>query len=209
MSKKLIAITLILISLILAGGCGNKADETTQVSEQSVSESSEISSVEPEVEETSEFEKAEFTVQKIAPSQEEVAEEITFILEIPKDMTVTYDWGGEEATIPTVMKDNEWYIQTSSISSYFDEYAVTKAAKEDGGSSENLDILDNRVLLVISPSEKYSTSDPYNKLADGYTYTYYIQFDDGSVLPLTFFSETESDDAKNEFNNIVETFKII
>lgn len=136
----------------------------------------------------------ELTVQKITSTQESVCEEVTFRLSLPKKMTVEYD-----NKTPFVMDGDTEYLRASSMSSGVTKDMIVARMEEDGFNVEKMNIGDYTAILVIEAVE-----DPIN----GFEYTYYILFDDDTVLPLTFSTQIESNTVKQEFNGVINSFEL-
>lgn len=139
--------------------------------------------------------KVELTVQKNTNTQESVLEEVSFRLSLPENMTVEYD-----NKTPFVLDGDIEYLRTSSMSSGVTEDMIMSRKDQPGVTVEKMNINDYNTILVMEPVE-YPTS--------GFDYTYYIMFDDNSVLPLTFFSQTDSDIVKQEFSGVAGSFELV
>lgn len=152
--------------------------------------------------------KTQFTALVIASSHEASLGTVTYSLEVPESLTV--DNGEQETAPPYLIKEGEWYMMASNVTTGIGEDLIRQRAEELGSITESIPALAYPVLLVMAPAEKYSLRDPSKKLMDGYDYSYFIMLEEDRFLSLTFFSEKDNDEqAKAEFRQIVQSFTLV
>ncbi len=196
----------VLLTTLLLTACAERADNIKSAAPSpsspvaSTSEPAMPSSVDATV-------KTAFTTLVIAPSQEEKLGKVVYSLEIPNSLTVADS--EQETEPPSLMKGDEWYMMASNVTCGVGADLIKQRADELGSTTESISTLAYPVLLVMAPSEKYSSADETKKLMDGYTYSYFIMLEEEKFISFTFFAEKGDDElAKAEFRPIVASFAL-